>query len=80
MISFVARWMRKKGKLIVDTKVDIPIWEMKMNMQVTSDTLCLSPVQIPMKKRQMQTFEKDNIMTSPGRKIYSEKLSKVNRT
>jgi hypothetical protein len=37
---------------------------MKMNMQVTSDTLCQTPQLAPMKKRQMQTFDKDNIMTS----------------
>lgn len=72
-----ARHKRKRGKLLVDSKTDIPILDMKMNMQVTSDTLCQTPQLAPMSKRQMQIFDKDNIMTSPGRKLCSEKLAKV---
>ena len=64
----------------MDSKTDIPILDMKMNMQVTSDTLCQTPQLAPMSKRQMQIFDKDNIMTSPGRKLCSEKLAKVNKT
>jgi len=80
MISFVAGYKRKRGKLLVDSKTAIPILDMKMNMQVTSDTLCQTPQLAPVRKRQMQILDKDNFLTLPGRKLGSEKLTKVNRT
>ena len=59
----------------VDTTTEIPFVEMQRNMQATPDTLP------PMKRRrQMEIFVMDDIFTLPGRKLGSEKLTKVNRT
>ena len=74
MISFVERYEKKTDTLIVDTTTEIPLLEMKINMQATPDTLP------PMSRRQMEIFVMDDIFTLPGRKLGSKKLTKVNRT
>lgn len=68
---------KRKGGLIIDNKTDIPILEMKMNMQVTADTLCQTPQMAPTSKKQMESLEKDSILVSPGKKLQSEKLIKL---
>lgn len=68
------RKRRRNERLLVDKKTDIPIQELKMNMQITHDIVSQG-MEPAVAKKKVKTF--DTLMQSPGKNIQSEKLLEI---
>ena len=71
--NFSAKRKKKTTSLIVDRKTDIPIFELKMNMQVTQDITNQSSQVADIPKKAKLS---DGWMQTPGKDIPSEKSNK----